>query len=481
MRLTVIIRTLGVLFLLFSTTLLPPIGISFLYDDGEIQHFSITFAIALLIGVALWLPFRHDAHAIRSRDGFLIVALMWSAMSLLGTVPFMLVLDIGFADAFFESASGYTTTGATVLVDLDVMPPSILFYRQEIQWLGGIGVIVLAVALLPMLGIGGMQLYKAETAGPLKDERFTPRLARTARSLVVVYLVLTVACAVSYWLAGMGVFDAVAHSLATVATAGYSTHDASLAFFDSVPIEIVATVFMLIGAISYNEHFIAWRTLQLQRYGRDTQTRAFLLLVAVTIALTTLVLFVTRTYETLGEALRYASFEVVSVFTTTGFGIADFSLWPLALPILIIFTGLIGGCAGSSAGGIKVIRIVVLFKQVGIHIHRLIHPMAIRRLKVDGQPLPDGVVEAVGGFFAVYIVMFFIFMALAMMDGMDQVTAFGAVAATISNLGPGLGDVAITFADVSTQGKIMFAVAMLFGRLEIYTFLVLLTPAFWRR
>jgi trk system potassium uptake protein TrkH len=481
MRLTVIIRTLGVLFLLFSTTLLPPIGISFFYGDGEIQHFSITFAIALIVGVVLWFPFRNDSHSIRSRDGFLIVALMWSAMSLLGTVPFMLVLDVGFANAFFESASGYTTTGATVLVGLDAMPPSILFYRQEIQWLGGIGVIVLAVALLPMLGIGGMQLYKAETAGPLKDERFTPRLARTARSLVVVYLVLTTACALSFWLAGMSLFDAVAHSLSTVATAGYSTHDASLAFFDSVPIEIVATVFMLIGAISYNEHFIAWRTLQLQRYGRDTQTRAFVLLVTVAIALTALVLFVTRTYETPVEALRYASFEVVSVFTTTGFGIADFSLWPLALPILIIFTGLIGGCAGSSAGGIKVIRIVVLFKQVGIHIHRLIHPMAIRRLKVDGQPLPDGVVEAVGGFFAVYIVMFFIFMALAMMDGMDQVTAFGAVAATISNLGPGLGDVAITFADVSAHGKIMFAVAMLFGRLEIYTFLVLLTPAFWRR
>jgi trk system potassium uptake protein TrkH len=481
MRLTVIIRTLGVLFLLFSTTLLPPIGISLLYDDGELEHFSLTFAIALIIGVVLWLPFRHDSHTIRSRDGFLIVALMWTAMSLLGTVPFLLVLDIGFADAFFESASGYTTTGATVLVGLDAMPPSILFYRQEIQWLGGIGVIVLAVALLPMLGIGGMQLYKAETAGPLKDERFTPRLARTARGLVVVYLVLTAACAASFWLAGMSLFDAVAHSLSTVATAGYSTHDSSLAFFDSVPIEIVATVFMLIGAISYNEHFIAWRTLQLQRYGRDTQTRAFVLLVAVAIALTTLVLLVTRTYETPVEALRYASFQVVSVFTTTGFGIADFSLWPLALPILLIFTGLIGGCAGSSAGGIKVIRIVVLFKQVGIHIHRLIHPMAIRRMKVDGQPLSDGVVEAVGGFFAVYIVMFFIFMALAMMDGMDQVTAFGAVAATISNLGPGLGDVAITFADVSAHGKVMFAVAMLFGRLEIYTFLVLLTPAFWRR
>jgi trk system potassium uptake protein TrkH len=481
MRLTVIIRTLGVLFLLFSTTLLPPIAISFLYDDGEIRNFSITFAIALLIGVVLWAPLRKHAHAIRSRDGFLIVALMWTAMSLLGTVPFMLVLGVGFADAFFESASGYTTTGATVLEGLDAMAPSILFYRQEIQWLGGIGVIVLAVALLPMLGIGGMQLYKAETAGPLKDERFTPRLARTARGLVVVYVVLTAACAGSFWLAGMSVFDAVAHSLSSVATAGYSTHDASIAFFQSVPIEVVATVFAFIGAISFNEHFIAWRTLQLQRYGRDTQTRAFVLLVAVAIALTTAVLLATRTYDSLGEALRYAAFQVVSVFTTTGFSIADFSQWPLALPVILIFLGLIGGCAGSSAGGIKVIRIVVLFKQVGIHIHRLIHPQAIRRMKVDGQPLPDNVVEAVSGFFGVYIVMFFIFMAFAMMDGMDQVTAFGAVAATISNLGPGLGEVAVTFADVSTQSKIMFAIAMLFGRLEIYTFLVLLTPAFWRR
>src|SRR5688572_19897448 len=204
MRLTVIIRTLGVLFLLFSTTLLPPIGISLAYGDGEIQHFSATFAIALVIGLALWLPFRRDSHTIRSRDGFLIVALMWSAMSLLGTVPFMLTLGLGFSDAFFEAVSGYTTTGATVLEGLDSMSPSILFYRQEIQWLGGIGVIVLAVALLPMLGIGGMQLYKAETAGPLKDERFTPRLARTARGLCVVYFVLTSVCAVSFWLAGMG-------------------------------------------------------------------------------------------------------------------------------------------------------------------------------------------------------------------------------------------------------------------------------------
>jgi trk system potassium uptake protein TrkH len=237
----------------------------------------------------------------------------------------------------------------------------------------------------------------------------------------------------------------------------------------------------LIGGISFNEHFIAWRTLQLNRYARDTQTKAFLAIVAVLVAVTMFVLYATGTYGSLAESLRYASFEVATVITTNGFMIADFSAWPLALPVLLIFSGFIGGCAGSSSGGIKVIRFIVLFKQVGIHIHRLIHPQAIRRMKLEGQPLPDNVVEAVGGFFAVYVVVFFFFMALAMMDGMDQVTAFGAVAATINNVGPGLGDVAVTFADVSPHGKIMFALAMLFGRLEIYTFLVLLTPAFWRR
>jgi trk system potassium uptake protein TrkH len=481
MRLTVIIRTLGVLFLLFSTTLLPPMAVSLLYADGEITRFSITFAIAVVAGLAFWLPLRKVPHSIRSRDGFVIVTLMWTAMSLLGAVPFMLALDLTFADAFFEAVSGYTTTGATVLVGLDYMSPSIVFYRQEIQWVGGIGVIVLAVALLPMLGIGGMQLYKAETPGPFKDDRLTPRIARTARSIFGVYLVVTAACAACYWLAGMSLFDAVAHSFSTVSTAGYSTHDASLGYFESVPIEVVATVFSLIGGISFNEHFIAWRTLQLQRYGKDTQTRVFLLIVLVLTLVTTAVLYADGVYPSIGEALRYASFEVVTVITTTGYMTADFSLWPLALPALLMFSCFIGGCAGSSAGGMKVIRFVVLFKQVGIHIHRLIHPQAIRRMKIGGQPVPDTVVEAIGGFFAIYVVVFVIFMLLAMMDGMDQVTAFGAVATSINNTGPGLGDVAVTFAEESPHGKIMFAVAMLFGRLEIFTFLVLLTPSFWRR
>lgn len=481
MRLTVIIRTLGVLFLLFSTTLLPPMFVSVLYGDGELARFSITFAITIVAGLLFWLPLRRDSHTIRSRDGFVIVALIWTAISLLGAVPFMLVLDLSFVDAFFESTSGYTTTGATVLVGLDSMAPSILFYRQEIQWVGGIGVIVLAVALLPMLGIGGMQLYKAETPGPFKDERLTPRIARTARSLCVVYILLTAVCAACYWFAGMSLFDAIGHSFSTLATSGYSTHDASISFFQSVPVEVIATVFCLIGGISFNEHFMVWRTLQLQRYGKDTQTRVFLLIALVVTIITTFVLYSTQTYASLLEALRYGSFEVVAMITTTGYMTADFSAWPLALPVLLMFTAMVGGCAGSSAGGIKVIRFVVLFKQVGMHIHRLIHPQAIRRMKIDGQPVPDGIVEAIGGFFAVYVVVFVIFMVLAMMDGMDQVTAFGAVASSINNLGPGLGDVAATFADQTSHSKVLFAVAMLFGRLEIFTFLVLLTPSFWRR
>jgi trk system potassium uptake protein TrkH len=480
MRVSVIVRTLGVLFLLFSTTLLPPIVLALVYGDGEFARFSATFAIALLLGLTFWLPFHKRAETIRSRDGFFIVAMMWTAMSALGAVPFMLALNMSFADAFFETASGYTTTGSTVITGLDSLAPSVLFYRQEIQWLGGIGVIVLAIALLPMLGIGGMQLYKAETPGPFKDEKLTPRITRTARSVCVVYVVVTAICAMCFWLAGMNPFDAVAHSFSTLSTGGFSTHDASLAYFDSPMIEAIAVVFMLIGGISFNVHFLAWRALRLKRYLHDTQVRAFLLTVLGLVIVVALMLKATATEGVLQSA-RYAAFEVVSIITTTGFGIADFSSWPLALPVVLTFAGFVGGCAGSTAGGIKVIRFLVLGKQAGVHVHRLIHPQAVRRLKIDGQIVSDTVIESIAGFFAVYVAVFAVFMMLVMLDGMDQVTAFGAVATCMNNVGPGLGEVAANFVGVSAQSKVVLAFAMLLGRLEIFTFLVLLTPAFWRR
>jgi len=479
-RLPVTIRTLGVLFLLFSTTILPPLGISAISGDGYTTEFAVTLVAALLIGLALWVPLRKRDDVIRTRDGFLIVALMWTAMSLLGAVPFVLALDMSFIDAVFESASGYTTTGSTVLIGLDDLPRSILFYRQEIQWLGGIGVIVVAIALLPMLGVGGMQLYKAETPGPFKDERITPRLARTAKNILLIYIALTVACALCYWLAGMDAFDAIAHSLSTLSTGGYSTHDASLAYFNSPSIDIVAIVFMMTGGISFSVHFIAWRTLNPRIYAIDSQVRAFLLITLVVAVITALQLYRTDAAETEVSALHIAAFEVASVVTSTGFGISDFSAWPLDLPVLLIFLSFVGGCAGSTAGGIKVIRFLVLGKQARTHVGRLIHPQSINPIRIGGQVVPPSVIEGIWGYFTVYVAIFAGFMLLLMLDGMDQVTAFGAVATCMNNLGPGLGDVAANFASVSGGGKLLLVLAMLFGRLEIFTLLVLLTPGFWR-
>ena len=368
-----------------------------------------------------------------------------------------------------------------MLEGLDSMSPSILFYRQELNWLGGIGVIVLAVALLPMLGIGGMQLYKAEMAGPLKDERFTPRhRAHGARSLRRLRRA-------DGGLRG-GVLarghERIRRGQPQLLDACYrrlSTHDASLGFFDSVPIESVATVFTMIGAISFNEHFIAWRTLQLARYGKDTQTRAFVMIVLVFIAVTTAVLYATRTYASFAESLRYASFEVVTVISTNGYMIADFSLWPLALPVLLIFSGFIGGCAGSSSGGVKVDPLHRAV-QTGRHSHPPPHSSA-------GDQAHEARRAAVGRlgrrrrrrFLRGLLIVFFIFMALAMMDGMDQVTAFGAVASAINNVGPGLGDVAITFADVSDAGQDHVRRGDAVRPARDLHVSVLLTPAFWRR
>jgi trk system potassium uptake protein TrkH len=455
--------------------------VSLLYADGEAAHFLITFAIAALIGLALWWPVRRRQTTIRTRDGFAIVALMWTAMSLLGSAPFMLVLDVSFADAMFESASGYTTTGATVLTGLDQMPKSILLYRQELQWLGGIGVIVLSVALLPMLGIGGMQLYRAEVPGPFKDERMTPRIARTARRLSELYVAITVICSLCYWLAGMDVFDAIGHGMSTVATGGYSTHDASMAYFDSPLIETIAITFMLVGGINFSVHFLALRMLRLQLYGQDTQTRAFLLIVAGLTVFVAAVLYVSGEYAGAMESLRYAAFQVVSVITTTGFATANFALWPLALPVLLIFSSFVGGCAGSTSGGLKVIRVVILAKQAGVHVRKLIHPRSLHSVRVDGRIVSDSIIDGIWGFFTIYVAVFALLMVVLMLDGVDQVTAFGAVSTSLNNLGPGLGEVAVTFAAMSDHSTLLMAFSMLLGRLEIFTFLVLLTPAFWRR
>ncbi|MFA5530708.1 MAG: TrkH family potassium uptake protein [Thiohalomonadaceae bacterium] len=481
MQLTIVLRTFGILLMLFSASLVPPVLVSAYYEDGELFHFAAIFWVAVTAGLALWLPFRRGQRALRNRDGFVIVGMFWLVMSLVTAVPFMVGLDMSPTRAVFEAVSAFTTTGATVIVGLDHLPRSILFYRQQLQWLGGIGVVVTAVALLPMMGVGGMQLVRAEITGPMKEEKLTPRINHTAKALWKVYGVLTVACALAYWLAGMEPFDAVAHSFSTVSTAGFSTHDASLAYFQNPLVEAIAMLFMLLGAINFALHFTAWQRLSIRGYLQNAEVRVFLSAVVVLIAVITLVLVAENTHSEPLQALRHAAFTAVSFITTSGFTIDDAAAWPAMLPVLLVFSAFMAGCAGSTSGGMKTIRFIVLFKQGLLEISSLIHPNLVRPLKIDNRVVPVRVIQSVWGFFAAYIAAFALFMLALMMLGLDQVTAFGAVAATLNNLGPGLGAVSGNFIGMPDTGLWLMSFAMLLGRLEIFTLLVLLTPDFWRR
>jgi len=331
-----------------------------------------------------------------------------------------------------------------------------------------------------MLGVGGMQLYRAETPGPMKDEKLTPRLMHTARTLWLIYLALTVACATAYGLAGMSLFDAVAHSFSTVSTGGFSPHDASLAYFNSPTIEVIAEVFMVLGGINFGVHFMAWRARSPRQYLRSPEVRTYLTLLAVATGVVSLLLTIGDENLDFIDALRDAAFQVVSIMTSTGFTTADYPAWPLSLPVLLIFISFIGGCAGSTAGGMKVIRIMLLGKQALRELRRLIHPRAVLLIKIGGRTLPERLTAAVWGYFSVYVATFVVLMLLMMFTGADQVTAFSAVATSMNNLGPGLGEVSYNFHDMSQSAKLISAIAMLLGRLEIFTLLVLLNPEFWR-
>lgn len=477
----VTVQVLGVLLLSFSLMLLPPIVVALIYDDNTLGLFLWHLAAATPLG-ALMLAYsiRHSAR-LRIRDGFIVVAMLWFTLSFLASLPLYFGADLSYSDAIFEAASGITTTGATVIVGLDALPRSLLFFRQEIQWFGGIGVIVSAIALLPMLGLGGMQLMKAETPGPVKGTKLTPRIMETARALWRIYLVLTIACAAFYWFAGMDLYDAIAHSVTTVSTGGFSTHDASIGYYDSPAIEGIAVVFMLLGAINFSVHFAVWAGFRPGVYLRNEEVRTFLVFTGLVVLFVAGALLYTGAAEAFDDAARFSLFTVVSVVTSTGFGIADFSLWPLMLPVLLIFVSFVGGCAGSTAGGMKVIRFVVMFKQALIEVLRLVHPKLVKPLLLDSRIVPDDVVRAVWTFFAAYIVVFTVLMMIMMGQGHDQVTAFGAVATCLNNLGPGLGDVATNFLAIGSLEKWVLVLAMIAGRLEIFTLLVLLTPAFWRQ
>ncbi len=484
MQLTAIQRIIGLLLMIFSTTMLPPLAISAWMGDQTQEPFALAFALTLVTGLIAWLPVRQVRRDLRLRDGFLVVVLFWTVLSLFGAIPLSLagIPGMGITNAVFESFSGLTTTGATVIVGIDNLPPSVLWYRQQLQWLGGMGIIVLAVAILPMLGIGGMQLFRAETPGPMKDNKLTPRITETAKALWYIYLGLTVACALGFWLGGMDLFDAVAHSFSTVAIGGFSTHDASMAYFADRPvIEMVAIVFMFLSGVNFAVHFTAFRSMSLKPFVNDPEFRAYLLILTSVGLVTSITLYLLEIFPSVDRALLHGFFQAVSIGTTTGFTTSEYYAWPSFLPVLLLFTSFVGACAASTGGGIKVIRFLLLIRQGMREITRLVHPNAVIPIKIGGKMVSDRVVDSVWGFFAAYVATFTIMLLLLMASGLDQITAFSAVAACMNNLGPGLGEVGLNYAGINDFAKWVLCFAMLLGRLEIFTLLVLFSPAFWRK
>lgn len=477
-----IVRILGLLVALFSVTMIPPALISLMFEDGSGLPFIIAFLLCVGTGMMMWYPNRYHRKELRAKEGFLIVVLFWTVLASFGAIPFILLEQpsMTVTDAFFESFSGLTTTGATVIEGIEFLPHSIQFYRQQLQWLGGMGIIVLAVAILPILGVGGMQLYRAETPGPVKDSKMTPRIADTAKHLWYIYLSLTIACMVAYWLAGMDWFDAICHSFATVAIGGFSTHDASLGYFDSPMVNVICSVFLLIAALNFSLHYAAVSSRSLKGYLRDPEFKAFLFIQFTLIMICFLVLTLSGYYTSAEEALDQAMIQAVSISTTAGFATTDFSSWPAFLPILLIFSSFIGGCASSTGGGLKVVRVLLLFLQGKREVDRLIHPKAVYSVKLGERAVPDRVVEAVWGFFSAYAIVFVVIMIGMIATGLDNISAFTATAASLNNLGPGLGSVAGTYSEVSDGGKWLLVLAMVFGRLEVFSLLVLFSPTFWR-
>ncbi len=481
MQFFVIQRILGQLLIAFSLTLLVPIWVAFYYHDDDLIVFASVFAIMLFLGLLCWYPAKDAKQELRLNDGFIITAGFWIILSFLSALPFLFSPHLDLAQSVFEAVSAFTTTGATVITGLDALPKSVLYYRQQLQWFGGLGVIVFAIAVLPMLGVGGMQLYRAETPGPMHDDKLTPRLRYTAEYLLYVYVGLTLVCALAYWWAGMSWFDAIGHSFSTLSTGGFSTHDASLAYFNSPTIEVIAMIFMVLGSLNFAVHFIAWRKLEMRRYWDDIQARVFVWIILFITAISVIVLMSTGIYKDFWTALRYSCFQLISIISTTGFLTADFSHWPSILPILILGSGFIGGCVGSTAGGFRVIRIILLYKQAIRGIMRLIHPHALLVIKIGQRRVSNDIVQRVGEFGILYMASYLFLSIIFMASGVDVITAFSGVAACFNMVGPGLGEVAVTYGGINDMGLWILSFAMLLGRLEVFTLLVLLMPAFWHK
>jgi trk system potassium uptake protein TrkH len=481
MHFSIVFKTIGILLIVFSVTTLPPIIVDLIYDEQEYKTFVIAFFLTLLSGLILWLPFSSKKEDFRIRESVLVVVSFWFVLSLFATIPLLISdsLKMSFIDAFFESMSGLTTTGATVISGLDHLPKSILYYRQQLQWLGGMGIIVLAVAVLPMLGASSMNLYHAEFSG-ISKQRLTPKLTETAKVLWIIYIIFTIFCTMGYYLAGMSLFDAICHSYSTVAIGGFSTHDLSIGFFNSAVIESIAILFMFLSGINFSLHFLVWKNNLFSTYIKDSEFKTYLFILFITTAIVFVTLINNNYYDLTSESLRHSIFQTVSIATTTGFISDDFSTWPLILPLLLIFVSFIGACAGSTGGGIKVVRILLMFKLATKEIKKFIHPNAYINIKFNKKSVPEDILVSILGFFLLYIISFTVILISIIFTGVDQISAFSATAAAINNLGPGLGEVAINYNGINDISKLILSFAMLLGRLEILTLIALFYRAFWR-
>lgn len=479
-----ILPVLGLIAMAMSLSHLAPIAVSLALHDGMTGLFAISMTLNLLLGFVVWFASRRRREReLQLREGILFIVFVWLGGALFASVPLLFGLGLSFTDAYFESMSALTATGATLLSGLDFLPPSLNLWRAELQWLGGMGVIVLVVAILPMIGVGGRQISKAEIPGPMKDEQLTPRMTQTAKGLWMVYFVLTLACFASYWIAGMGWIDALVHSFTTLSLGGFSSHDTSIAYFDSLAIELVAIVFMTLAGINFATHFRVWQARSVSASRSDTELPFYLGVLAASVLFIAVFLWLKEVYADFGTALRYAAFNTVSVATNTGYATADYAQWPVFAPLWLMFLGTFVACSGSAGGGIKMIRALILFRQLYREFSMLTHPSAVSPLKLRERVIPNQVVFAVLAFLFAWLATLVGVTLLLTLTGLDVLTAFSASVASLNNIGPGLHEVgpAANFSVLTDFQTWVCSATMLLGRLELLTVLAIFTPAFWRK
>lgn len=478
-----VFRALGMIIMLFGLTMLAPLILANLVDDGAQTAYDEAFALTMLCGAFLWYRYRRCKRELTIRDGFLMVVLVWTVLPAFAAIPLMLQLGISHTDAYFEAVSGLTTTGSTVLANIDHLPVSINLWRHQLVWLGGMGLIVLAIAVLPLLGIGGRQMFKAETPGPMKESKLTPRIAETAKGLWLVYLGVSICCALAYRWAGMSWFDAICHMFSTMGLGGFSTHDASFGFFDSPAIEAVCIVFMLVAGMNFGTLFLAVSGRSLHPYLRDPEAGWFLGVTLLSIVFVAFYIWKDGAYPDVETALRHVAFNLVSIATTTGFASQDYAQWPIFAPLWMLFLSSFATSAGSTGGGIKMMRALLLYKQVFRELVRAMHPNAVYNVRIGGQVAPQPILFAVLAFAFMYMVSIVSLTLVLAFTGLDIISAFTAIVASVNNTGPGLGVVgpSTTYQALGDFQTWVCTFAMLLGRLEIFTLLVVLTPAFWRK